>query len=709
MVTTKGAGLNPNAKVWQEIPAQQNEIQEGTDDSPWLQNNPSSAEMPGTTMDQSDVGYLAFDPQGEPATDLEVSKLQPVSEDSLRESLKKRLEFCLSRENLSQDLYLISQMDSDQFVPISTIASLEDIKALTDDINLILDILRAYPLVQVDEAGEKVRPNHSRCIIILREVPDTTPVEEVEALFKSDNCPKVLRAEFAHNSNWYITFQSDMDALQAYRYLREEVKMFQGKPIMARIKAINTFFAKNGFCAIDSGAYQQHTQPQTQCDSSVYMPQVYGPQQQYPVYPVVSPSWSPALVPRFEMPVAPFPSDGFINGYSSPGNYKTNSSFIKGHCPTSRNRNQVKGHPRPGDVYPSSSAPETGMDVTFSPLSPQDIKLGKPSFTTQNWASVSPLNLKDISLAAIPSGDLSRAGRDRRSIPRGVRRKKEVENTTKTVHVTEVKAPPPEFDLAASSFPPLPGAVATAQGETVTEIRLSDVVRGLKVTTKAPVQDVSLTKMAKDTKESTVSRLDAETPATKPAPVVQQTAVLPSSSASPPVTEEEKAESSTPKGDLASNTPAPTPAAAEHVPPTCSQAVSTETISPSLPTQASEKGLKKLSYAEVCQRRAKDPLPAQTPSPSPPVSSAGQPLQELEVNMVEDPRLKSRQTSEKPREKGPPRQSSRTFREAPGRVRGSGMKTREHQRGANTGKWFSPQRGPRHSGKEQNIPPTSPK
>lgn len=35
----------------------------------------------------------------------------------------------------------------------------------------------ALPLVQVDEKGEKVRPNQNRCIVILREVPESTPIE----------------------------------------------------------------------------------------------------------------------------------------------------------------------------------------------------------------------------------------------------------------------------------------------------------------------------------------------------------------------------------------------------------------------------------------------------------------------------------------------------------------------------------------------------
>ncbi|CAG2065283.1 unnamed protein product, partial [Timema podura] len=93
------------------------------------------------------------------------------------------------------------------------------------------------PNVQVDEEGQKVRPNHKRCIVILREIPDNTPLEEVKGLFSGEGCPRLISCEFAHNNSWYVTFESDEDAQRAYRFLREEVREFQGKPIMARIKA----------------------------------------------------------------------------------------------------------------------------------------------------------------------------------------------------------------------------------------------------------------------------------------------------------------------------------------------------------------------------------------------------------------------------------------------------------------------------------------
>uniref|UniRef100_A0A3Q3XN74 HTH La-type RNA-binding domain-containing protein n=1 Tax=Mola mola TaxID=94237 RepID=A0A3Q3XN74_MOLML len=677
-VTTKGAGLNPNAKVWQEIPAHQSDMPEWTEDPPWLLTYPPPAgkgfitEYPDNAVDYAslpaegivnnidlpDMSYLVFDSQFESAIDGNVAKEQPLSEESLRESLKKRLEFCFSRENLSTDLYLISQMDSDHFVPIWTIACMEDIKALTTDMDLILDVLRASPMVQVDETGERVRPSHSRCIIILREVPETTPVEEVEALFKSENCPKVLGAEFAHNNNWYITFQSDMDAQQAFQYLREEVKMFQGKPIMARIKAINTFFGKNGYHGVDSSVYHQHTQPQAQYGTPVYVQQVYSPQQQYPVYPVVSPTWNQSVMPYFETPLAPFPNGNLMTGYSSPGNYKLNSNT---------HREQGQEHNFRHMTHLTLSLPAVNHYGCY------ELRLC-PSFL--NIACDRLMHIEECIMTNSLSLMKMIFLHCRKGSYRSLRRKREDEHTMKPVPEMTAKDPPsPKFDLATSNFPPLPGCVDSIQGETTPEMRLSDVVRGLKVTNK--VDNLS--------------------------------SLLPwSPHASTPGKEEDNADHIPKEKRSSSTLAAVSPAVSELAMSTCSQPVSTEAPLSSFPTPASDLGLKKLSYAEVCQRLAKDPPPAQPPSPSPPATSPIQPLQELKVNRVEEPRPNPKCSTDKPQKSGdrrPTRQPLHSFRGANGQVKfgDGGLKIREQPRGLNTGKVFS-----RRSGKEQNIPPRSP-
>ncbi|KAI2663697.1 La-related protein 4 [Labeo rohita] len=696
-VTTKGAGLNPNAKVWQEVSAPTTQAPEAaTETCHWPQSDTvSTEESEGNQQASKLMYYCCFSTVGfkeygvgygetESAPPMESSMLngmesaelayplyeqvegetveeQPLlSEESLKESLKKQLEFCFSRENLSKDLYLMSQMDSDQFVPIWTIASMEGIKLLTTDMDLILEVLRASPMVQVDEKGEKVRPNHKRCIIILREVPETTPVEEVEALFKSEKCPQVISVEFAHNNNWYITFQSDTDAQQAYRYLREEVKTFQGKPIMARIKAINTFFAKNGYGAVDSGVYSTPSQ----YSSPVYLQQVYQPPQQYPLYSLLPQTWNPSPTPYFETPLAPFPNSTFVNGFGTAGNYKTGSSPISLTRNYPRNRNHVKPQPRAdvGQLTDTSS----GTGSPQPPCTP----------TSDTTAStLTPLSEPPASPRENHHSDLGINSRARS------RQNPEL----------EVKPPPPKFDLATTNFPPLPGGApsrlpgVTVQTESVLENRMADVVKGIS----RDKEHVDSNHISLYSASQPVKRPEKEVPVAETSP------------------------------DLASVTtkhvqPVPAPKPSRSQSSTSSTASTASTAStPPVPTNATVQEPRKLSYAEVCQRPPKDPppapAPAAPPSPSPtPSPTTNQPLRELRVNKAEGPASSRSEKLEKGNE-------SRTSREQTGYQRGngprgSGFKLREQQRRPLQGRRSSPQTGyNRRSGKEQNIPPRSPK
>ncbi|XP_059426788.1 la-related protein 4 isoform X2 [Carassius carassius] len=720
-VTTKGAGLNPNAKVWQEVSAPTTQAPEAaTETCHWPQTDTVSTEesegfseygvgygdsesappMENSMLNGMESAELAY-PLYEPAESETVEEQPLLSEESLKESLKKQLEFCFSRENLSKDLYLMSQMDSDQFVPIWTIASMEGVKQLTSDMDLILEVLRACPMVQVDEKGEKVRPNHKRCIIILREVPETTPVEEVEALFKSEKCPKVISVEFAHNNNWYITFQSDTDAQQAYRYLREEVKTFQGKPIMARIKAINTFFAKNGYGAVDSGVYST----QSQYSSPVYLQQVYQPPQQYPLYSLLPQTWAPSPTPYFETPLAPFPNSTFVNGFGTAGNYKTGSSPISLTRNYPRNRNHVKPQPRADVCQLTETSSGTG--------SPQPPCMPTSDTTA---STLTPLSEPPASPRENQHLDLGTSSRARRGSYRGMRRRRDDERTRPNPE-SEVKAPPPKFDLATTNFPPLPGGVpsrlpgVTIQTESVLENRMADVVKGIS-RDKAPEtskQDVS---QDPGTCPVEAQSTGPSTPAPKLPATKQDT---PSTSTSNQVKRAEKEVhvSDTPPDLELVITKHVQPISAPQPSPSQSSTSCTASTPPVL-TSAAVQEPRKLSYAEVCQRPPKDPppAPAAPPSPSPtPSPTTNQPLRELRVNKAEGP-ASSRCSPGEKLEKG---NESRTSREQTGHQRGngprgSGFKLREQQRRPLQGRRSSPQMGyNRRSGKEQNIPPRSPK
>lgn len=91
----------------------------------------------------------------------------------LKAALVSQIEYIFSREYLSGDYSIVSQMNGDLFLSLPFVYELTHFKNLTTDTNAILEALQSSNKVVLDLAAQRVRPNFKlqRNTIILRDIP----------------------------------------------------------------------------------------------------------------------------------------------------------------------------------------------------------------------------------------------------------------------------------------------------------------------------------------------------------------------------------------------------------------------------------------------------------------------------------------------------------------------------------------------------------
>jgi la-related protein 4 len=198
--------------------------------------NPENTEVP-LLATPTDAEQHAVDNSAAAGILADDSLLGPALEgEALEEEIRRQVEYFLSREYLSTDPYLVSQMNSDMYFPITTVATLTTFKV---DLEVLVKTLRKSTSLSVNDNGTMVKPNFKiqRNTLILRDIPSSTKVEEVQAIFQGEGCPATTGIRPDIGDCWFVTFNSEEDALKALDFVRG--RTFQDAPVKARIKSEN--------------------------------------------------------------------------------------------------------------------------------------------------------------------------------------------------------------------------------------------------------------------------------------------------------------------------------------------------------------------------------------------------------------------------------------------------------------------------------------
>eukprot|EP01094_Clydonella_sp_ATCC50884_P013624 TRINITY_DN238_c0_g2_i1.p1 TRINITY_DN238_c0_g2~~TRINITY_DN238_c0_g2_i1.p1 ORF type:complete len:466 (-),score=119.63 TRINITY_DN238_c0_g2_i1:646-2043(-) len=155
----------------------------------------------------------------------------------LEKAIRHQVEHYFSKENLARDHYLLSLMDGQRFVPIDLIANFSRVKQLSTDVEVIARAIEGSVVCALDESRTKIKPSvkaAQRTTIILRDTPEGTTLEEVQALWKDSEFKGVtdIRPDIA--GCWFVSMETEEEARDAVMWVRQQ--KLGGEQVKARIK-----------------------------------------------------------------------------------------------------------------------------------------------------------------------------------------------------------------------------------------------------------------------------------------------------------------------------------------------------------------------------------------------------------------------------------------------------------------------------------------
>ncbi|XP_073293640.1 la-related protein 1C-like isoform X2 [Primulina huaijiensis] len=120
--------------------------------------------------DASSFMYYGLGPQpgspGHMPTFPYAPMLNPIPDPHLPSKIVNQIDYYFSHDNLVKDTFLRQKMDVDGWVPINLIANFKKIRELTDNVQLILDALRASNVVEIQVEKLRRKGNWRKWIML---------------------------------------------------------------------------------------------------------------------------------------------------------------------------------------------------------------------------------------------------------------------------------------------------------------------------------------------------------------------------------------------------------------------------------------------------------------------------------------------------------------------------------------------------------------